>query len=146
MKKFIFIFITLFILLSKAYGLNLDKVNVFGENINECGLSNTSVTAALASVMRYNRIPMEKNHSGVNLYHQVTAIDLGNSCVAHINLSFYIYETKVFVPTFRKNISTDINLCNKSMLLTGAKYSMQGRLNDAAKNLTELCLVEIDKK
>ncbi len=144
MKKILIVILVLFG--SKAYGLTLDNVNIFGEDIKQCGLFSDSVTASLASLMRYNKIPISRSPNSVNLYHQVTAIDMGNTCSAHLNISFYTFEPKIFVPTLKRNLSADAVLCNKSMLLTGPKYDLQSRLNDSAKTLAEQCLLIIDKK
>ena len=144
MKKILILVLILFG--SKTYGLTLDSVNVFGEDIKNCGLSSDAVTASLASVMRYNKIQINKSSNSVDLYHQVTAVDMGNACSAHINISFYTYEPKIFVPTLKRNLSADAVLCNKSMLLTGPKYDLQSRLNESAKTLAEQCLLVIDKK
>lgn len=131
---------------TNTFGLSLDRVNVFGEEIKECGLSMDSVTASLASLMRYNKITMTNSANSVNLYHQVTSIDMGNSCAAHININFYVFEPSIFIPTLKRSMSADAVLCNKSILLTGAKYSMQNRVNNEAKSLAEQCLLVIDKK
>ena len=138
--------IILFLLGSNAYALTLDRVNLFGEDIKECGLSSESVTASLASLMRYNRISMTDSLSGVNLYHQVTAIDTGNGCAAHASILFYSYQTNIFVPTLKRSLSADVVLCNKSALLTGPKHSLQTRVNNEIKSLAEQCLLIIDKK
>ena len=144
MKKLIFLFASLYV--SSSIALTLDKVHTFGEEITECGLSRDSVTASLAGLMRYNRIPMGDSATSVTLYHQVTAIDMGNGCAAHINISFYTYEPKVFVPTLKRSLSADVVLCKLSSLLVGAKHSIQRRVNDEAKSLSEECLLRIDKK
>lgn len=144
MKKFI-ILLCLFMFAAKSYGLTLDRVFVFGEDIKSCGLSKEPITASLAGVMRYNRISMD-TYADVNVYHQVTAVDLGSSCAASVNLQFYVYETKIFVPSIKKSLSANVVLCNLSMLLTGPKHDMQSRLNENAKSLAEQCLVKIDKK
>ena len=140
------VFVILIMFGTNTFGLTLNKVNIFGEDIRECGLSSDSVTASLASLMRYNRIAMDKSLNSVNLYHQVTSIDLGNSCASNINISFHTYEPSIFVPTLKKNISADAVLCNKTVLLTGPKSSMQNRVNNEAKSLAEECLLVIDKK
>ena len=144
MKKILIFILILFC--SKTYGLTLDEVDVFGEKIDECGLSSDSVTASLASLMRSNKIPMGRSLKSINLYHQVTALDLGNTCSANLYISFYSYEPKIFVPTIKKNLSADVVLCKKTILMTGPKYDLQSRINDRAKGLAEQCLLIIDKK
>ncbi|MCF8194474.1 MAG: hypothetical protein K9J38_00585 [Polynucleobacter sp.] len=143
MKILIFILI---LFCSKTYGLRLDEVDVFGEKIDSCGLSSESVTASLASAMRYNKIPMVRSIDAITLYHAVTALEMGNSCSANLYISFYIYEPKIFVPTIKRNLSADVVLCKKNMLLVGPKHDLQRRINDGAKELAEQCLLTIDKK
>ena len=146
MKKPLAVIFILILFCSKTHGLTLDEVDVFGEKIDDCGLSSDSVTASLASLMRYNKISMGRSLKSINLYHQVTALDMGNTCSASLYISFYTYESKIFVPTFKRNLSADVVLCNKSMMLAGPKYDLQSRINDRAKGLAEQCLLIIDKK
>ena len=144
MKKLIFLIASLYV--SSSIALTLDKVHIFGEEEKECGLSRDSVTASLASLMRYNKIQMGDPAKSVYLYHRVTAIDIGNSCAANIDISFYSFEPNVFVPTLKRSLTADVVLCRLSSLLVGAKHSIQSRINDEAKSLSELCLLRIDKK
>jgi hypothetical protein len=143
MKKLV-IFLSFYLFTLNASSLSLERVNVFGEKISACGLDSDSVTASLASTMRHNRILPGK---GVNLYHQLTAINIGDGiCAVNINLSFYIIEFDIFVPTLKRKLQADVTLCQRNELLTGPMFNLQIRANESAKKLADLCLLDIERK
>lgn len=143
MKKFLLIISFLSVCFS-ANALTLKSVNIFGEDVNECDVTSSSVDAALAAVMRYSRIDVSPS-SPTNLYHQVTLLDVNSGCAASINISIYSLEVS-FIPTYQKKVVHHAVLCTKSSLLTGPRYNMQSRVNDFAKRMVESCLMQIDKK
>lgn len=126
-----------------CFSLSVNEIEIGGENIVNCSLSGEGVDAALSSTARYNRISIKKS-SHINAYHQVNALPLlNNSCAANLYFDIRVYD---FAQVMGKNIFTKIVLCSKSYILTGDISTMQTRLNNAAKEAFELCLVDIEKK
>lgn len=143
MKKLLFICLLVFT--QTTYSADLTAVDVFGETIDACGLRSDSVTAALVGTMRYNRINIKKSPFGVNLYHQVTAMNIRGGCVANVRVEYKVYES-VFVENLNKKIFSSAVLCGKVILLTGPEHNMQTRVNDEAKAIAQECLLEISQK
>jgi len=126
-----------------SYSLPINEIEIGGEKITNCSLSHESVDAALSSVARYNRINI-KGTSYVMAYHQVNALPIqNNSCAANLYFDIRVYDS---TRVLGKNIFTKIVLCSNSFILTGDISGMQTRLNNAAKEAFELCLVEVEKK
>jgi hypothetical protein len=142
MKKLLFIYLLL--IAQSSYSADLMEVHVIGEKINNCNLSENSVTAALVGAMKYNSIKSSKSFSGVFLYHSVNAMKTNTGCVAHSRIEFKVYES-VFVRSLNKKVMSEVVLCSKGVLLTGPEYDMQTRVNDAVKDYAQQCLLEISK-
>ena len=135
--------IILFLFCNYSYSLSINEVKIVGEEIENCSLSRESVDASLSSVARYNRINI-KATGNVTIYHQVNALPVqSNFCAVNLHLDFRVHD---YVRVKDKNIFTTIQLCSQSYMLTGIISGLQTRLNDAAKQAFELCLVEIEKK
>lgn len=143
MKKLVFVF--LLAIANVVYSEDLTQVNVFGEDINGCGLRSESVTAALVGTMRYNRINVIKGFGGVNLYHQITAMDIRGGCAANVRVEFKTFEY-VYVANLNKKIMSNVVLCGNVMLLTGPEHNMQTRVNNSAKELAQECLLKISRE
>lgn len=144
MKKLLFIY--LLTIAQFGYSANLTEVNVFGEKVTDCNLSTASVTAALTGTMRYNRINVTDNFGGVvYLYHQVTAANISGGCAANVKIEFKVYEG-VFVKNLNKKVTTNAVICSENSILIGQISTFQTRVNDAAKDMAQQCLLEISKK
>ncbi len=143
MKKLFFTF--LLIIAQSSYSANLTEVKITGEKILGCNLSTDSVSAALVGTMRYNRINITDKTSGVYLYHNVTAMNINGGCAASLVVEFKVYEY-VFIKNLNKAIMTGSILCSNGTLLTGPTHNMQTRINDAAKDMAQQCLLEISKQ
>lgn len=143
MKKLLF---TCFLMVAQSsYSADLTEVNIFGEDITGCNLSSDSVTAALLGTMRYNRINIKKSIDGVNLYHQVTAMNIRGGCVANVRVEFKVYEY-IYVRNLNKKIMSNAVICGNVILLTGPEHNIQTRVNDSAKEIAQQCLLKISKE
>lgn len=143
MKKLLFA--CLLMVAQSSYSADLTEVRISGEKINGCNLSMNSVAASLGATMRYNRINLTEKFGGVNLYHAVTAHSNGGQCATFVKVEFKIYEY-VFVKNLNQKIMSSVVLCGNGTLLTGPSYDMQTRVNDAAKDMAQQCLLEISKQ
>lgn len=141
MKNLIFIF---FLLFSKfSFSLSISEIDISGERIENCKLSTESLNAAFNAAARYNRVAI-KSGSTVGLYHQVNALPTSNfSCAANMyfDISFYDFASISGKRVFVKKI-----LCSRSVLLTGENIDIQTRINNAAKDIFDECIADIQKR
>ncbi len=143
MKKLLLVcFLTI---AQSSYSADLTEVKISGEQIKDCNLSRDSVTAALVGAMRYNRIKITESFNGVHLYHSVTALNINGGCAASVVVEFKVYEY-LYIKNLNKNIMTGAVICGDGTLLTGPTHNMQTRVNDAAKDMAQRCLLEISKQ
>jgi hypothetical protein len=142
MKKLLLV--CLLTIAQSSYSADLTEVRISGEQITDCNLSRDSVTAALASTMRYNRINVTENRGGVVLYHQVTALNTSGGCAVALKMEFKAYEF-VFIKNLNKKVMSSVVICDRGNLLTGPVHSMQTRVNDSLKDSAQQCLLEISK-
>jgi hypothetical protein len=143
MKKLLLVFFLT--IAQSAYSANLTEVNIYGEKISDCSLTNASVSAALAGTMRYNRVNVTEKISDIGLYHRVTSVKINGGCAVSVQLEFQVFEN-ILVKNLNKKIMTNAVLCGKNELLAGPIYDMQTRVNNSASDMAQQCLLEISKK
>jgi hypothetical protein len=147
MKKYLFVFF--FLCLSQAYAATIGSAYIFGERLdgNTCGLSNNATEAAIATVLRQNRISIDQNNlSKINFYYQINALDTGTGCAVNIALEVITYGDFLVPSSPPKRIFSKIELCGNSFILTGPKYNLQSRVSDVARTQAEMCINEIAKQ
>jgi hypothetical protein len=142
MKKYIALLLCCFSCAS--FSLTLESVQVFGEEVSECNISQNAANASISSAMRFNRIALS-DESRIRAYHQITAMGISGGCAATINFQIYFNS---FVPVPPKNtnrVFTKNLLCSKVFLLSGPRYDFGTRVNDSLKEAVDLCINEISK-
>ena len=144
MKRIIFILI---FLSNSAISANIGFGYIFGEELNgTCGLTNAATEAAIATILRQNRINVRSESGGISFYYQITPVDLGNSCAVNVGLQVISYADVLLPLSPPKKIFSKIELCGNNYILSGPKYDLQTRVSGAVRELTETCINTISKR
>jgi hypothetical protein len=128
-----------------AFSLNLESVNVFGEKVSECNVSQSAANASISSAMRYNRIGLSKE-SKVHAYHQITVVDTSGGCAATVNFQIYFNSFANVPQKNNQKVFLKHLLCSQVVLLTGPRYDFGTRVSDFLKEAVDFCIDEISKQ
>jgi hypothetical protein len=147
MKKILLCIV--FLYLSQAHAATIGSAHIFGERIegNACGLSNDAADAAIATVLRQNRISVSQDKfSKIKFYYQINALDVSSGCAVNVKLQVITFGDFLIPSSPPKKLFSKIELCGNTYLLTGPKYDLQGRVSDSLRTLAEMCINEIGKE
>ena len=134
---------------SIANAATIGSAYIFGERLegNECGLSNDATEAAIASVLRQNRISIARDSfDKIKFYYGIITLNVNNGCAVNIKLQVFTYGDYLVPSSPPKKLFSKIELCGRSYLLTGPKYDLQSRVSDTIRTLVEMCINEISKQ
>lgn len=148
MKKIIVVLILVFS--SSLYALDLQRAYVFSEKDDgdntKCGISYNAATSAVEAELRQNRIVIGSDKSDYIFYVNNLALSYGESCAVNVSLEAY-YFASVPLPSIKnKKIFGQVSLCHEGTILSGPTYSLQNRINDSLKSMTDQCISRIEKK
>lgn len=149
MKLINVFFIFLVTTSSFANAATIGSAFIFGEKIegSACGLSNDATEAAIATVLRQNRISISQDKlTKIKFYYQINALSLSSGCAVNINLQVITFGDFMVPSSPPKNIFSKIELCGNSYILTGPRFDLQSRVSDSTRTMTEMCINEISKQ
>jgi hypothetical protein len=147
MKKILLCIVFLFT--NQVHAATIGSAYIFGERIdgNTCGLSNEATDAAIATVLRQNRISISQDKfSKIKFYYQINALDVSSGCAVNIRVQVFTFGDFLIPSSPPKKLFSKIELCGNSYILTGPKYDLQSRVSDSTRTLVEMCINEIGKE
>ena len=148
MKLINVIFLFLVTTSSFTNAATIGSAQILGERLDgkNCGLSNDATEAAIASVLRQNRISIRDSFDKIKFYYSITDLNVNNGCAVGINLQVFTWGDYLVPTSPPKKLFSKIELCGHSYLLTGPKYDLQSRVSDTIRTLVEMCINEISKQ
>ena len=114
-------------------------------NMEKCQIRNASVTAAVESELRYNRVPIASRtdwfaDQAIRAYVSVTAVHMVNGvCATAYELSLNTLQ-KVELSLNGEERYVTIEFCEDGGVMTGTPLDLQSRLNAAFRESTSVCI------
>ena len=140
----------LFLFVQNSFAMTIPGAYVYSEEGGSeeaaCGITSSSSTAAVESILRQNRINIEPEISNYTVYVNNNALIVSNICVVNSSLQVY-FGSFVEVPSEKsKLVFGPVELCSKGFIISGPAYDIQTRINEKLKDISEQCISKIEKK